>query len=84
MLKVSQEDLDRLESQYSGIVKQIHQFENASLPSCPKCGAIDTADVQVDVIGRTTNIAAATTKFKLLPNDRPSKYFCNVCEEYFN
>lgn len=84
MLKVNQQDLDRMESQYQGIVEQIHRFEQATLPSCPKCDAADTADVQVGVIGRTMGIASATTKFKLVPNDRPGKYFCNVCEEFFD
>jgi len=84
MLKVNQEDLDQLESQYSGIVEQIRRFDNAILPSCPKCGATDTADVQVGVIGRTIGIAAATTKFKLVPNNRPGKYFCNIGKEFFD
>jgi len=84
MLKVSQEALDRMESQYSGIIEQIHRFENASLPSCPKCDATDTADVQVGAIGRTIGIASATTKFKLMLNGRPEEYFCNICEEFFD
>jgi hypothetical protein len=30
------------------------------------------------------NTAAATTKFKLIPNGpKRGKYFCNVCKQYF-
>jgi len=55
------------------------------LPQCPRCGSKDTADVQCGIIGRTINIAAATTRFKLIPNGpAPGKYFCNACDEFFD
>ena len=85
MLKIANKELDRLEKQYRGIARQIRQFENAVLPQCPRCGSKDTADVQCGIIGRTINIAAATTKFKLIPNGpAPGKYFCNACNEFFD
>ena len=43
MLKVDQEELDHMESQYSGIIETIHGFENAILPPCSNCGSSDTA-----------------------------------------
>lgn len=85
MLKVDRKTLDELEKQHSGVVEQIMRFENAQLPSCPHCNSNDTADVQVGVIGRTISIAAATTKFKLIPNaPKLGNYFCNQCEKYFD
>jgi len=36
------------------------------------------------VVGYSMNTAAATTKFKLIPNGpKRGKYFCNVCKQYF-
>ena len=85
MLKIANKELVRLEKQYPGIANQIQQFENAVLPQCPRCGSKDTADVQCGIIGRTINIAAATTRFKLIPNGpAPGKYFCNACDEFFD
>lgn len=38
-----------------------------------------------DETGRTIYVAAATTKFKLIPNGpKPVKYFCNAFDEYFD
>jgi hypothetical protein len=65
MLKVNQETLKDFEGKHSGITEQIMQFENAVLPVCPDCKSDNTANVQVGIIGRTMNIAAATTKYKL-------------------
>lgn len=57
----------------------------ADLPPCPDCGSEDTASVQIGVIQRTMNIAAATTKFKLIPNGpKPGPYFCNACDRFFS
>jgi hypothetical protein len=85
MLKVDKETLGRMESNYSGIVESILRFEEIELPSCPHCGSNNTAQVQCGVIGRTINIAAATTKFKLIPNEpKPGNYFCNACKGFFN
>lgn len=84
MLKVEEKALQVMEAQHPGIREQIHRFEQAVLPACPRCGSHDTADVQVGVVGRTICIAAATTKFKLIPNGpRPGSYFCNACSAFF-
>jgi transposase-like protein len=84
MLKIDKETLKHMERQRPGIEKQILQFEKAKLPACPRCQSKDTADVQVGIIGLTINIAAATTKFKLIPNGpKPGQYFCNACRKYF-
>jgi hypothetical protein len=85
MLKVSQEVLKELEERYPGITDNIMHFENAELPACPNCGSEDTADVQVGIIGRTINIAGATSRFKLIANaPKEGDYFCNHCETFFS
>ena len=85
MLTVDNATLNRLDKRYPGIRKTILAFEKAALPACARCGSRDTADVGCGVIGRTIDIAAATTKFKLLPNGpAPGRYFCNTCQEFFD
>lgn len=85
MLKADKQRLSHMEAQYPGIEKQVRYFEQAKLPSCPRCASPDTAAVQVGIIGRTINIAGATTKFRLIPNGpKPGRYFCNACERYFD
>jgi len=85
MLKVNKEALDQIEKQYPGIGKTILYFEKATLPVCPCCGSEDTADAQCGIIGRTINIAAATTKLKLIANGpKPGKHFCNACNRFFD
>jgi hypothetical protein len=85
MLKVDKKTLDRMEVNYPGIREQILSREEAVLPKCPQCGSTDTAKVEVGIIGRTIHIAAATSKFKLLPNGPvPGKYFCGKCAQYFD
>lgn len=84
MMKVDGDTLEEMEAKYPGIKEQIFRFEKAVLSPCPHCGAEDTADVQVGIIGRTIHIGAATSKFKLIPNGpRPGKYYCNACQQYF-
>ena len=85
MVKVDQETLDWMEKTYPGISESIRFREEATLPVCARCGSEDTASVGCGVIGRTINLALATTKFKLVPNSpSPGKYFCNTCNEFFN
>jgi hypothetical protein len=85
MLKICEEELDDLEGRYPGFREAILRFEEATLPHCPSCGADHTADVQCGITGRTINIAAATTKFKLVPNaPPPERYFCNGCDTFFD
>jgi hypothetical protein len=86
MLKVDQETLDKMESQHPGIVETIMFFENAVLPACPHCGAENTADVNVGIVGRSIYLVTATTKAKLVPNekDKLGEYFCNDCNKFFD
>ena len=50
---------------------------------CARCGSTKTAGVHCGIVGRTINLAAATTKFKLIANGpRPGQYFCNACNEF--
>ena len=84
MLKVDKKTLDRMEKDRPGIRQQILHFEKAKLPACSLCRSKDTADVQCGVIGRTINIAVATTKFKLIASGpTPGAYFCNTCGKFF-
>ncbi|MEO8143117.1 MAG: hypothetical protein ABI654_02790 [Betaproteobacteria bacterium] len=85
MLKIDERTLNQLEAMYPGILKSILWFEGAVLSACPRCGSSDTANVQVGIVGRTVTIAAATSKMKLIPNGpKPSKYFCNACNKFFD
>jgi hypothetical protein len=85
MIKVNKELLQEMESHYSGILDSIRSYEEAELPSCSRCKSDQTADVQIGITGRTTYIAAATTKVKLVPSPpKPASYFCNKCERFFN
>jgi hypothetical protein len=85
MLKVDQSRIDRMESSYPGIAAQIRRFDAAKLPPCSHCGSPHTADVQVGVIGRTINLAVATTKFRLIANGpKPGSHFCNQCKRFFS
>ena len=84
MLNVDKETLNSLEEKYPGIIASIRRFEAAELPACSLCGSEDTADVQCGVIGRTINIAAATSKIKLIANGpKEGEYFCNTCDRFF-
>ena len=85
MLKIDKDALNRMESSYPGIREEILHFDGAALPTCNRCGSQNTAQVNVGIIGRTINIACATTKFKLIPNvPKPGDYFCNDCDKFFN
>lgn len=85
MLRIDKEALDRLEAKYPGIGASIRAREESALPACSRCGSRETASVGHGVIGRTINLAAATTKFKLIANGPAlGKYFCNICGKYFS
>jgi hypothetical protein len=85
MLKVTQADLIRFESQYPGITKQIMSFESAMLPNCPRCRSTHTAVVEVGIIARTMTIAAATSKCQLVPEEpKPAEFYCGGCRRYFD
>jgi hypothetical protein len=83
MLKVSKDRLAALEARYPGIGDTIAGLENGDLPSCPSCHSSDTASVQVGIVGRSIELAAATTKVKLVANNPPERMFCNACNTYF-
>ena len=84
MLRIDPNAVDRLETTYPGIGETIFYFEEATYPACPCCCSQDTASLQCGIIGRTINIAGATTKLKLIANGpRPGQYFCNSCNEFF-
>ena len=84
MIKITEVQLKSMEEQRPGITEQILRFEHADLPACPTCGSVDTASVQVGVMGRTINIGAATTKIHLMLNGNDEGiYFCNVCRKQF-
>ena len=85
MLKLTEQQLAKLESQHSGITDTIQHFENVELPACPHCQSKDTAIVSCGIVGRSISVAAATTKMKLLPNlPKPGEYFCNGCKKFFS
>lgn len=84
MLRLNRETINELDQQYPGFSKQVEDFEAAALPNCESCGLDDVAQVQVGMIGRTSWLASATTKFKLIPNrPKPGRFFCHDCQEFF-
>jgi hypothetical protein len=84
MLTIDEKTLNQMEAQHPGIRETIVYFEEATVPACTRCGSSDTATVGCGIVGRTIYIAAATTKFKLIPNGpAPGKYFCNTCSGFF-
>ena len=84
-LKIDKVTLAKMESMHPGIGESIRLHEEMNLPQCHHCGSEDTAKVGVGVVGRSIFLAAATTKFKLIPNlPRLGQYFCNSCEEFFD
>lgn len=82
MIKVNDESLNNMEEQYPGIKKQIFDYERQKIPACRFCKSEDTAQVEFGIIGRTINIAAATTKFKLGAKGNKRQY-CNACSKFF-
>jgi len=85
VLKVSQADLNRFESEYPGIGTEIAIFEAAILPACPRCNSSNTAIVDVGIIARTMTVAAATSKYQLVPDEpRPGEFYCAACRRYFS
>lgn len=80
------QEVMHLEDGDPDIAEQIRLFKEAELPSCPFCGSMETASVQVGMVGRAITIAASTTKVKLVPGakEKLGSYFCNNCGKYFN
>ena len=87
MLRYSEKQLRRVETNYAGVRESIEYYEAMDIPTCPSCASDDTALIQVGLIGRTMTIAGGTTKFKLIPYRREpkwkKKFFCRACEETF-
>lgn len=83
MLKVDKKWLEVVEKNYNGITKMVEKYENMDLPKCPYCNSSDTAVTNVGIVGRSINLASATTKFHLRPNGKPGEYYCNNCKKYF-
>jgi hypothetical protein len=74
------ETYDR-EQVYQEIYSRFMQME---VPPCTQCGSLNTASVQVGVIGLTIRLAATCRKFKLIPNGpKPGNWFCNSCQKFF-
>ena len=85
MLKVTPERLEKLDADYPGLRDYVLELEAAVLPGCSLCGSDNTAQVNVGVIGRTIALAAATSRFKLVPNrPKPGAYFCHDCRSFFD
>ena len=88
MLRYSEKQLQRVETNYPGVRESIEHYEAKDIPVCPSCSSDYTAVIQVGLIGRTMAIAGGTTKFKLIPYRREPKwkrkYFCRTCEETFD
>jgi len=85
MIKVSEDELTRMEQDYSGIRSMVEAAERADYPPCPHCNSsADVALVMVGVIGRTIALISATTRRKLIPNgDKKGTHYCKTCETRF-
>ena len=84
-MKIDKATIEKLERRYPGISETIEHYERAPIPPCPSCKSDDTAKVSMGVVGRSVNVAGATTKMKLLSNGpAPGTYFCNRCEQFFS
>jgi len=85
MLEFDEATLDSMERDHPGFQESVRDFEEATLPLCSLCGSEDTAQVRCGVVQRSINLAAVTTKLKLIPNGPgPGKYFCNACKKFFD
>ena len=83
-LMVDEAWIEHVETIYPGFRQSLADAESRELPLCPTCGSTNTARVGGGLIGRTTHLAAATTKFKLVPNNRPADFYCNACDRFFD
>lgn len=84
MILVSRDTIDRMEKRYPGITAQIYFYEKNQSPRCPECLIRDTAVVNVGFVGRSINIAMATSKYHLRANRKVGNYYCNRCQVYFD
>jgi hypothetical protein len=85
MLNITPDQLRELEKVYPGITRSIDHFESMQLPRCTHCGSPNTAYVMVGIVGRSINIATATSKAALIANGpKPGTHRCNACKKYFD
>jgi transposase-like protein len=84
MLKVSKARIRAAEERYPGFKDTLDYYEAQSLPSCPLCGSAETAKTATGVIGRTMELAAATTKIRLVPNGPHAAFYCETCDKLFD
>lgn len=83
MLKVNEEWILAAEEKDPGFRKTLDYYEALNLPPCPTCGSIQTAKVSTGLVGRSINLAAATTKIMLVPNGHPAGFHCGDCDHFF-
>ena len=83
-LRVDESWIQAAETMYPGFRQQLADAESSDVRLCPTCGSTNTARVAEGLIGRTIQLAAATTKFKLVPNKRPADFYCNACDQFFD
>jgi hypothetical protein len=84
MIKVDESFIRGVEERYPGFRETLEYYESLRVPRCAACGSDATAKVVSGLIGRTMHLAAATTKVKLLPNGRPTDFFCTACDRVFS
>ena len=61
------------------------RFMRREVPPCTLCSSLNTASVQVGVIGLTIRLAATCRTFKLIANGpKPGNWFCNSCHQFFS
>ena len=83
-LKIDEEALAQMVKQHPRIVESIRIREETVLPQCHHCRSDDTARVGAGLNARNIYLAAATTRFRLIPNGpKPGEYFCNSCGKFF-
>ena len=84
MQTMDDDSIRELEEQYPGFRESLEAYESADLPPCPMCASTTTAKVITGLIGRTINLAAATTKVKLVPKGHPGDFHCEACDQFFD
>jgi pyruvate/2-oxoacid:ferredoxin oxidoreductase beta subunit len=84
MLKVSKAWIRAAEQRHPGFTDTLDYYEALALPLCPLCGSTATATAITGVIGRTMELAAATTKIRLVPNGPHTAFYCETCGKFFD
>lgn len=84
MFTITEQHLKRLNGVHPGFAEIARRFDSAHTPACPDCVSDNTTAVHVGAVGRAIELAAATTRFKLLVSGpKPGEWWCNVCERYY-